>query len=78
MSICSKEHPGRVCPNIRHRFEKGEVVHVSRYGLTQIPKGMKDLMGIVTDVFGDFVMVKQKGKKRARTWFWEIWEPYGD
>lgn len=29
MSICGKEHPGKVCPNIKQKIKAGSVVRIS-------------------------------------------------
>ena len=60
---------------LKPEFKKGDVVHLSKYGLTQFhPR--KSLLGIVTNVMADFVTVKRKGQKHSKTYFWEMWEHY--
>lgn len=56
-------------------FKIMDVVHFSKYGLTQI-KPYKSMIGVITDIQGDFLRVDRKGVKTVRWWFWEYWEHY--
>lgn len=62
------------------KFEEGDVVHVSKYGLQKTAHihnyWNKNLMGIVREVTNTMLKIKQKGIRHPIWYRKEIWEPY--